>query len=59
MRIICTVKELVSIVRGCSDFRRMSSCSKCPFGDLCSNEDSFIESFVSSADVVEEEANES
>lgn len=55
MRIICTVKELASIVRGCADFRRRDVCSKCPFYDLCSNEDSFIESFVSAADVIEED----
>lgn len=54
MRIICTVKELADIIRGCAEYRRCNAtCSRCPFVDVC--EDGFIEQFIAAGDVVEEE----
>lgn len=55
MRIICTVEELVTMARGCDNFRRSSSCTKCVMYEICSNKDGFIEAFVSASDVIEKE----
>lgn len=54
MRIICTVRELAHMVRGCNEYRQYNTtCSNCPLVDLC--KDDYIEQFVAAEDVVEEE----
>lgn len=56
MRIVCTVDELVSIARGCSEFRqRNTGCTKCPFYDVCGNHAGFIEQFIAAHDVIDNE----
>lgn len=55
MRIICTVEELVSMARGCENFRRSNSCAKCVMSEICRAKDGFIEAFVSASDVIEKE----
>lgn len=56
MKIICTVKELVAMARGCAYFRNTQSCSKCVMYEICSQTDGFIEQFVSADNVVKENA---
>lgn len=55
MRIICTVRELAYMLRGCAEHRRYNTtCGHCPFVDLC--KDDYIEQFVAAGDIVEEDA---
>jgi len=52
MKIVCTVKEFATLVRGCAETSGKFGCGYCPMRDICN--DGVVEQFVDRSGIIDE-----